>query len=946
MGALWFCNVVAQPANDDCTNAIPLTPSPAAICTNNYTGTLADATPSGVTNTCSTDNTSGDVWFSFVAVGSSYKITTSSNVAYTVYSGSCDNLTLKLCSTATAPVVKNIIPGQTYYIEVYPLTEATEFDICILTLPSITVDATSYTTEALVTQVLGGSTCTPVTNITASPMESIGYFEKGPSDFAFENGIILSTGTLANAPGPNINSGGSSDNGTGNDADLAAFIPLTNANWTYHNATKLEFDFTAVSEIFTLDFIFASEEYPVFQCTYMDAFAFIITDLNNGYTDNIALVPGTVTPINTGTIRNYLYNTYCASSNSAYFDTLYQPSNEDLTAPSIYNGYTVPITATGYLEPGHNYHMKLVIADGVDTAMDSAVFIDGNSLNFGQFNPAAVSLQSTAGDILCNGTDTALTLGNNLPSTLTYSWEYNGEPMPETSGFVYTAEPGDYSVTVSWGEGCTSTYSTTIGSGQIADFSSMEIPPYVLYAPTGTTTTAFDMEAVAQQFLQMPGMEGYSVIFYENYYNATNNINPLTGNFTNTTSTQTLYALVTSPTGCTAIVPVNIAVENYTPINLESVYNEFACEENTDGHIEFTLTGLGYIYFTEAGYNTEEYNYAFYLDTAALAADIPLPQLYTNSIAGYQQVLFKVWQTAIPENAMVSPLNVYVENAAIANPVTPLTACDSDGINDGSTVIDLTVISPELLGSQLPSVYSVGYFTSTDAANVGDVTAPGYIANPQEYTTAGQNDFVWLRVTNTGSVGGCYAITGVEITTLLLPPANTPDTYTITETEFDGVATFDLTTIISQILGEATNPEDYQVYFSYDSITYEPPIQNPESFTNITNPQTLLVTVVDNETGCMNNTFVTLLVESAAGTESNIFGSLKVYPNPAESQLNISSASTLNRAELYTVLGQQVISKDLNSTGTTLDIQNLQAGVYLLKIYSGNSSTTLRVIKK
>jgi len=92
-----------------------------------------------------------------------------------------------------------------------------------------------------------------------------------------------------------------------------------------------------------------------------------------------------------------------SSVNPQYFDSFYGFGGLDpLGSPTNYNGITVPLTATSPVIPGHQYHIKLVIADRLDNALDSAVFLEGGSLDIGNVNLGTDFLQAT-NNALCFG---------------------------------------------------------------------------------------------------------------------------------------------------------------------------------------------------------------------------------------------------------------------------------------------------------------------------------------------------------------------------------------------------------------------------------------------------------------------------------------------------------------------------------------------------------------
>lgn len=256
-------------------------------------------------------------------------------------------------------------------------------------LPPLVTNTTTYTNEQLVTNVLVNNPCISISNVTSSTgtnfgsTNGIGYFTNTNPTFPLSSGIVLSTGNVNNAPGPNtstLSDGGSSWTG---DSQLETIISsATGTTMTSLNATKLEFDFTSLNEFMSFNFLFASDEYGAFQCTYADAFAFLLTDLESGITTNLAVVPGTTTPISVVTIRDSEFNTGCASVNADFFDTYFNGANIYSSATN-FNGQTTEMTASSAIIPNHPYHIKLVVADRSDTAFDSAVFIKAGSFTSG-----------------------------------------------------------------------------------------------------------------------------------------------------------------------------------------------------------------------------------------------------------------------------------------------------------------------------------------------------------------------------------------------------------------------------------------------------------------------------------------------------------------------------------------------------------------------------------
>ncbi len=72
-----------------------------------------------------------------------------------------------------------------------------------------------------------------------------------------------------------------------------------------------------------------------------------------------------------------------------------------------------------------------------------------------------------------------------------------------------------------------------------------------------------------------------------------------------------------------------------------------------------------------------------------------------------------------------------------------------------------------------------------------------------------------------------------------------------------------------------------------------------------------------------------------------------ISPNPAKSELNISADFHIGKVSVIDALGKVVMSQDLNYTNqSTLDIRNLERGVYFLQANDGLKITTKKFIKE
>ena len=451
------------PENDNCDGATMIEANEDENCTASGSGTLVAATPSSEGNSCDGSD-DDDVWFEFTAVSQNHAISLynivgdTQDLYHVLYQGDgCGSLNQIYCSDDNNSTANDLSVGENYFIRVYSYTAnelaSLTFDICVFTIPPpISTTTTLYSVDELVTDVLIDSECNQAFNVTYSTgsnfgsTNGIGYFEANGSSWPFENGLIMTSGDVANAAGPESGVLVDGDYNWPGDGDLEAFIPGLNAGDT-NNASIIEFDFVPVSNNISFDFIFAAEEYGTFQCTFTDAFAFLLTD-SSGNTTNLAIVPGTNDPISVLTVRDDQYNESCESVNAEWFANYYGPGGlPPLTSPTNFIGHTEVMTAQSVVIPNELYNIKLVVADDGDTIYDSAVFIDGGSFDIGQLDLGEDILVSS-GNALCEGQEIILDAGA-LPNNSSIEWFMDGTLIEGATDVTITVtETAFYSATI------------------------------------------------------------------------------------------------------------------------------------------------------------------------------------------------------------------------------------------------------------------------------------------------------------------------------------------------------------------------------------------------------------------------------------------------------------------------------------------------------------------
>ncbi|TDS49920.1 choice-of-anchor L domain-containing protein, partial [Myroides indicus] len=475
------------PANDDCTDAISLMVNPDLDCGQKLSVDFTGATASGkAVPFCSAVGSSPkDLWFEFTATSDKHILSISSekNMPATLYGALYDrdcsaiNATASQCFSLTAAVKKitldKLKPGKKYYIRLMSgeTTPTTTLVLCLGTVPppiKVSPSGEMYTVEELVKDVLVKSGCDLVSNVRyqvqdGSPQyntyNTLGYFHKNGSDFPYEEGIVLATGSARYIAGPYDGGGGVREkvfplwNG---DPDLNAVIDSVGGRTGGKFITQLFFDFIPVKDSLKFEYLFASESWQQGcwgHCEGAALFAAWLTDTTTGIGENLAVIPGTTTPIALNTImdlsKSNVTGIGCQNINEEYFWKAYNGNGVDApfasAAPINYASMTTAMQSeTVKVIPGRKYRIRLAVMDFCTTpSHTSAVFFNARSFDLG--NPEiGEDMSIEGGNALCPG-DT-IELGQNLEAKdYLIQWTKNGKDLIGENGeTLKVSEPGLY----------------------------------------------------------------------------------------------------------------------------------------------------------------------------------------------------------------------------------------------------------------------------------------------------------------------------------------------------------------------------------------------------------------------------------------------------------------------------------------------------------------------
>lgn len=255
----------------------------------------------------------------------------------------------------------------------------------------------------------------------------IGRFSGGLPHIGLGSGIILATGRVEVAEGPNNVPTAHLTVPENEQLNEEPDLQILTGGSSVKDVAKLEFDFVAKGDTVRFRYVFASEEYNDHTCSpYNDAFGFFVSGPGiNGNPDfansakNTALVPGTQVPVAINTVNSgqagiYGANAVCQQAYAGWqSNSIYYVNNAGNPDPGTtqFDGFTVPMLIEIPVICGETYHIKIAIADAVDDKNDSAVFIEAESFSGEVVLEAELSVQhpEPLGSALeAEGTDAAL----------------------------------------------------------------------------------------------------------------------------------------------------------------------------------------------------------------------------------------------------------------------------------------------------------------------------------------------------------------------------------------------------------------------------------------------------------------------------------------------------------------------------------------------------------
>jgi len=457
-------------------------------------------------------------------------------------------------------------------------------------------------------------------------------------------------------------------------------------------------------------------------------------------------------------------------------------------------------------------------------------------------------------------------------------------------------------------------------------FETMPIEINVIPAPTVTQPadvvicdddqdafSIIDLNAMIPQFIA--DTTDITITFHNSLNDANADANPIVTTTNYNATTETIHVRVESDfTGCHALVEINVIVNTLPEFIPISNYQECETDGNQIADFIFSTKDAEIL-------NGQTGKQVLYFETAADASNrtniIDKNSIYNNT-SSPQTIYVRVENLTDQDCFGISQFDLEVGSIPLFNPPTNYILCD-DISNDGFEQFNLQEKINEI-SQGIPENLEITFHTTfNDAENELNPI-------PLDYTNTVNPQQIYARIEN-GTY--CHAITEFGLNVIQVPDVNLPNAIVLCDADYDGSTTFDLTVSEFEILD--IRDDDIEITYFENETDLEADtnqIANPNSYQNITNPQTVYVKV----TNTISNCFVSIPLELIVNLPPpiNPIPTIETCDNPT---------NTYDLSEATAILMDDTTGTNITYHSSLADATNNQNGLATTYNYSAPTTT-------
>lgn len=327
--------------------------------------------------------------------------------------------------------------------------------------------------------------------------------------------------------------------------------------------------------------------------------------------------------------------------------------------------------------------------------------------------------------------------------------------------------------------------------------------------------------------------------------------------------------------------------------------------------------------------------------------NILYPKLMLNNGAGGTSVATRIYATNFPITIInFGTTNVATQGTALYDSLDAASKnfiCTYDNVTATGRPITISIVEYEGIDHGAITSIASFYRNSVDSlsahwgAIIPNTLTNGIRALEERSFNTGvpvdtviDSDGYWCSGVNTANMAGGNAGIYLNSTFSLSATANIPDTVWTGLPAYMDVTTNDANGTITWDFGDASSDTGAMVSHTYNT------------------PGVVQVVVVISNGGCSDTIVQNVMVMLATSTPRIVSLGFDVFPNPSTGLFNVKSPSAIEKEiEVYNVLGETVFTYTFTGNTTTIDLSNLDKGVYFIRIkenVSGGKNGTKRII--
>lgn len=245
-----------------------------------------------------------------------------------------------------------------------------------------------------------------------------------------------------------------------------------------------------------------------------------------------------------------------------------------------------------------------------------------------------------------------------------------------------------------------------------------------------------------------------------------------------------------------------------------------------------------------------------------------------------------------------------------------------------TTLQDL-VASNSISATVATSLRRLNVIFGTDASGVTWSWNPGVLTGNSISVSPTQTTTYTVTATNTNTTCSTQANVEVVVNTVPTPTGNQTQIFNVNDPAEATIASLVVT------------GDNLAWYASSDDAIDN--LNQLATGTQLVSGTTYYV-VSTSAAGCRSAAFAVTVTVTLSNDSFNLAG-LQLYPNPVTSLLTVDYTDTITAIEVFNIVGQKVTSKNVNALSTTVDMSNMAAGTYFVKVQAANAARTIKVVK-